>query len=432
MLQRHESWFQHENGVSAAVCSAELAELVGTVEYVAANPGQFFKEKKPAAVVKHGVLGHYIKLFSTMLGSKSAAVWVIDAYAGPGEYAQEVDTPAEPGSPKILCGVANAARNTEVHGVFIEPDADYVAQLRKLVAQEGKPGQHKIYHGTAEKHLGNAVAGAGTAPLLIFLDPFGAGLAFDTLVSCVQGRPKGTITEILLNFNVEAIWRIGGYLTSKHQKLTESDALRVVDDFVGGDWWRKVFLDARGSDGRGSAADAAQAVAGEFNRRMNARLGLRAFTVPIRRRPTQKPIFLLTLYFGNETAAWAFAESASSANERLRKHLKRVDDAVLPTNTLFSLAELQEESDAAFKKREVALEAEWIGIISENIRSLAGVETETRVREHAVAIYGTTLGSAREKHIRAAWDALATQGVVQDRDKSMKRLRDGVIRPREQ
>ena len=395
-----------------------------------ANHDHFFKEKKPAAVVKHGVLGHYVKLFTTLLGSKSPQVWVIDAFAGPGEYEGDDETPAEPGSPKILCDVANSVTNTEVHGVYIEPDPDFVAQLSTLVQANGKAGHHSVLHGEAEQHLKNAVEAAGTSPLLIFLDPFGAAVSMDTLVAAVQGRQKWTRTEILLNFNVEAIWRIGGYLTSTHPGLAESKALTIVDNFVGGDWWRQVFLDSRNAGG--APADAASAVADEFNRRLKKKLGLTAFTVPISRRPGQKPIFLLTLYFTNDAAAWAFAESSSSANAKLREHRKKVADADLPTDTLFSQEMLLDASDADFEKQEKELEAEWITIIAANMEQLLGSSSEIVLKSSVFEIYGTALGQAREKHIRAAWDALAKKGVAADRDKSIKRLRDTVIRRRSQ
>lgn len=395
-----------------------------------ANHGHFFKEKKPAAVVKHGVLGYYVKLFTTLLGSKSQQVWVIDAFAGPGEYEGDDETPAEPGSPKILCDVANSVTNTEVHGVYIEPDQVFVAQLTALVQASGKAGHHTVLHGEAEQHLKVAVETAGTSPLLIFLDPFGTAVSMDTLAAAVQGRPKWTITEILLNFNVEAIWRIGGYLTSKHQGMAESSALTIVDNFVGGDWWRKVFLDTRNAGG--AAADAAAAVADEFNRRLKEKLGLNAFTVPIARRLGQRPIFLLTLYFTNEAASWAFAESSSSANAKLREHRKKVADAELPTDTLLPPDMLQGMADADFEKREKALEAEWVGIITTNIEHLLERTNEVVLKTSVFDVYGTALGQAREKHIRAAWDALASKRTVEKRDTRIKRLRDAVIRRRSQ
>lgn len=395
-----------------------------------ANHDDFFAEKKPAAVVKHGVLGHYVKLFTTLLGSKAQSVWVIDAFAGPGEYESDADTPAEPGSPKILCDIANSVSNTEVHGVYIEENAAFVAQLSQVVAKNGKIGHHTVLRGTAETNLDTAVKLAGNSPVLIFLDPFGAAVSMDTLVGIIKARPKWTITEILLNFNVEAIWRVGGYLTSKDRALAESNALTTVDKFVGGEWWRRVFLDA--CDSGGAAAEAAQAVAEEFNRRLHAQLSLRPFTVPIRRRPGQKPIFLLTLYFKNDAASWAFAESASSANARLRQHRKKLDDAQLPTDTLFPTAMLQEQSDADFDNRERQLETEWVTIISENLLRLLEATPEVALKSAVFDVYGEALGQAREKHIRAAWDMLDTKRVVEPRDKKLKRLRDGVVKRRSQ
>lgn len=91
--------------------------------------GTFFTERKPAAVMKHGILRHYTKVFTTMLGSRVDEVWVIDAYAGPGEYEGDGTTPAAPGSPRIVCDVADSVSNCTVRGYFIEQDPAQAAQL---------------------------------------------------------------------------------------------------------------------------------------------------------------------------------------------------------------------------------------------------------------------------------------------------------------
>lgn len=384
----------------------------------------FFLERKPAAVMKHGILRHYTTVFTTMLGSRAAEVWVIDAYAGPGEYAGDEDTAPAPGSPRIVCDVADAVKNCQVRGYFIEQDPVQAEQLRGLIESVNAGDRHIVRAGAAEEHLQTALANAGAAPVLLFLDPFGVALSFDALVAALTARPRGALTEILLNFNVESVRRIGGYLSN--DKLKNDPVLTRVDNFVGGDWWRAVFLGARAEDERGRAAVAAEAVVEKFNAKMKDRLGLDAIAVPIRRRPETAPLFVLTLYFRNATAAYVFADAASSASRDWREFHKRQKDSTLPGDSLFSMEMLQGMSDELFNEQEATLATEWVTTIKENIRRLLTVSPEVRILDHVREVYGHALGQAREMHLRQAWDALTIEGVTQERDSG--RIRGQVIR----
>lgn len=392
---------------------------------------EFFQERKPAAVVKHGVLRHYFTVFANMLGSRFGEVWFIDAYAGPGEYKCDDDSPAEPGSPRILCEIArDGVPKANVRGFFIEPDATYVAELAELVREHGDPGQHIVRKGTAEQHLQDAVAVAGSSPLFVFLDPFGVALSFDTLVTAIKSRPPRAITEVLLNFNVESVWRIGGYLSSIHPSLRECTALERVDDFVGGDWWRREFLEVRVADEKNRAGVAARAVAKRYQELMHERLGYQPITVPIRRRPNATPIFLLTLFFTNSTAAWVFADAASGANRDLRAFYKNLNDDNIPEDALIPREMLQNLSDQDFERKEGELDKEWVKQIAGNLRKLIDEHDEVPMLQFVFEIYGSTLGLARDRHIRKAWDQLAKEGFAVDRTKGIT-LRKSTIKRRE-
>ncbi len=391
------------------------------------NNNEFFSERKPAAVVKHAVLQHYFSVFASKLGSVAPEVWFIDAFAGPGEYESEDDAPAEPGSPRILCDVAENIKNTRVRGVFIEPNSQYFDQLRLLVTQSATGRQHVVHNGTASTHLLEAVQKTGSSPLLIFLDPFGVGIPLDDLVAALKARPLGAVTEILLNFNVESLWRIGGYLSSADSKLRSSKALQQVDAFVGGDWWRSRFIQTRGAEDRGSASAAAQAIAAEYQSLLKARLGFDALHVPVRRSRSGTPIFLLTLFFKSGQAAWVFADAASSSNRRLRSFYKNRSDSELPQDGLLPFEMLQEISDSQFEAEEKKHETLWVSAIATNIAALLSGTSQIALADHVLKIYGDTLGFAGEKHVRRAWDTLASQGEVLPRDKRLRSLSKAVI-----
>lgn len=385
----------------------------------------FFLERKPAAVMKHGILRHYTTVFTTMLGTRADEVWVIDAYAGPGEYAGDSSTPPAPGSPRIVCDVAESVKNCRVRGYFIEQDPAQANQLQTIVAELDPTGRHTVQTGTAESHLRTALITAGPSPVLLFLDPFGVALSFETLVSALASRPRGALTEILLNFNVESVRRIGGYLSK--DRLKDDPALTRVDAFVGGAWWREVFLASRAEDEQGRAAIAAEAVVAKFNEKVKQRLGLSSIAVPIRRRPGAAPLFVLNLYYRNDAAAAVFADAASGASRDWREFHKRQKDSAQPDDSLFPIEMLQDMSDQLFEEQEKALATEWVAVIKQNILKLLAASTEVRVLSHVQALYGETLGQAREMHLRHAWDTLAKEGYVEKRD-TTGRLRDKTIR----
>jgi hypothetical protein len=52
------------------------------------NQSQFFKEQRPAAVLKHGILHRYLRVFASKTGSTAPGhrVAYLDGYSGPGQY----------------------------------------------------------------------------------------------------------------------------------------------------------------------------------------------------------------------------------------------------------------------------------------------------------------------------------------------------------
>ncbi|SDP98472.1 hypothetical protein [Lentzea jiangxiensis] len=138
------------------------------------------------------------------------------------------------------------------------------------------------------------------------------------------------------------MWRIGGLLTGDETDADaadldavldidwlpvqgEDDTQRVdnpqsvaaslarIDQFLGSEWWREVFSDARtkarGQGERAASARAAQEVAKEYCRRIEADTGYQAFPVPIRREPGQEPLFMMILFYRCPGAPYVFNEA---------------------------------------------------------------------------------------------------------------------------
>lgn len=399
---------------------------------------QFFQTKQAAAVLKHGILARYPTVFATMAGYGRAdgRVVYLDGYAGPGRYEPEGDAAeGEPGSPLIAirtAGTVKAWKRT-LHCVFVERKRMFADNLRDVLAREAEPElSYEVLDGDVQRHVDHVLSVAGSSPLFAFLDPFGTALPYVDLRHKLLERDSTLITEVLLNFNVQMVSRIGGYLTGdeEDEEITgsgRSATLARMDDFLGGPWWQTEFREARLSDDEGSAAHAAMHVVEQFRRKVHDDTGFFTFAVPIRRRPHHHPLFVMLLFYRHSAAPYVFNESASKANEEWRQYLHDIELAELLESlkeqpNLFDLDD--EGSTTRLKEKQAKdaerrLEDEWITLIAENIEhhiETGPLPVEARVGD----LHGTTLGLAREKHLIRAWDRLANEGVVLPRDKKQK------------
>ncbi|MGW4528802.1 three-Cys-motif partner protein TcmP [Amycolatopsis sp. NPDC004378] len=408
----------------------------------------FFQRKQAAAVLKHGVLMRYPPVFATMTGSTSdgGRVVYLDGYAGPGRYEPEGDEAVgAPGSPLLAVRSATtiAKWSRDLHCIFVERKPQYAENLRQVLADEaGADLNYDVLDGDVQDRLEEALEIASQSPLLAFLDPFGTALPYEMMTRQLMGRDSELKTEVLLNLNLEMVWRIGGLITGQEKDSEQttsgnSATLERIDAFLGGDWWRDTFTAARESGEAGSAARAAQTVATEFRRRVLAATGFKSFSVPIRRRPHHPPLFLLILFFRHQAAPYQFNEAASGANTEWREHFRKIDLSedlarrrreeppdLFGEDLIISITE-QEARDI-----EAELENGWVATIASNIRNMLDQTSSLRIEESFADIYGATLGLAREKHLRRAWDQLHDTGFVHRRDTTQK-IRRQTIRRRD-
>ena len=416
------------------ICAAGAA---GQGRAVVAND-EFFQRKQAAAVLKHGVLSRYLTVFASMTGSASAGgrVHFIDGYAGPGRYEPEYgQAVGSAGSPLLASETATRLSSAKWDSALarLSDNRFIAANLSAVLGAEWRGGgSYDVKEGEVESHLEAAVSAAGKDPLLIFLDPFGTALAYDLLVQTLAGRPKGAPTEVLLNFNIDSVRRIGGRLsedlTPGTSKFNSRElTLRRVDGFLSGEWWRQMYLDNYTHGEDGSAGRAATLVADEFRRRLEAATGLKSIVVPVRRRPGHAPLFLLTLFYGHDAAAYQFADVASLANKDWRNYNRQLDlaeeiERFNTAPTLFAVdemiaAEAKKDADAAEKRLHTA----WIDRVAANIREL--MRTRSAVPLAAVAeVYGDAFGVEGRSTFGRLGTALPRRAWSEPRDKRNKRM----------
>ncbi|MEW2086096.1 three-Cys-motif partner protein TcmP [Streptomyces sp. NPDC005283] len=383
------------------VCDDAVPELSGESvgeDHDSSSP--FFVSKKAAAVLKHEILKQYVVPFASKVGryAPDGRVVYLDSYAGPGRY--EDGTPGSPAL--ILESAARVAAFRQLDCYFVERGRKNFRSLAQLVAEAHEQGlaAHAL-QGRAEKHLESVLSRAQGAPLFAFLDPFGLGLSFDALTRQIfgtrtergaTGRPA---TEVLLNFNANAVRRIGGLLTSGKDTPNKPAILSAMDTACGGTWWRDVYLAS--SDNPEAVARITQG----FVERVRTAVGSGAAAIEVRNRAHHQVAYHLVLFSRHRDGLWLFGEAASLAQvEWRRAQLPPSNDEMLwsPADT--------------FDDEEVQRATKWVRTIRSNIENLLKARGSFTVDDHQSEIMAGVLGEAREKHIRAAVKELYKAGTT--------------------
>lgn len=383
--------------------------------------GEFWKERQPAAIFKHRLLTNYLTPWATMVSTRSPhrAVYV-DGYAGSGRYdATGGEACGEPGSPVIAASIAAAVRGVsparDLRCVFVERDPGTAAGLQTLLANEFADRIYwQVVCGDLSKKIGQIMIDSARLPVFMFLDPFGTAMPKQFLVDDVLKRaPTDRSVEVLLNFTIEGVWRIGGQLREGGHPPTIARA----DDFLGGTWWHGTFEAARAkAEKTGSsapAASAAKSVASEYNRKLAAETGYSVLSVPVRRTPTSQPFFQLSLIHRHPVARLLFADAAAQANRTWRRHFWDRDAEIANepapgyVSTLFDAV-----TEEDWKREEDARQREVRERLVGRLRRLVGTNVHVSVSGSLVGIFDEDLGLATESDLRYAWKQLAKEGLV--------------------
>ncbi|MFD3818289.1 three-Cys-motif partner protein TcmP [Streptomyces rubiginosohelvolus] len=384
-----------ERADEAALDSAVL-DLSGETagEEVRDDTSPFFVSKKAAAVLKHAILDKYVVPFASKVGkyAPDGRVVYLDGYAGPGRYDD-----GTPGSPALILESAAAIADfRKLDCYFIEKNRKNFQSLSQLVAEAREQGldAHAL-QGRVERHLDHVLEAAQGAPLFAFLDPFGLGITFEALTERIFGsrRASRQPTEVLLNFNANAVRRIGGLLTSRKNTPGKPATLRALDVACGGDWWREEFVNSAGN------AEAVGRITRGFARRVGRAVGAGSWTVGVRNRANLQVAYNLVHFSRHRDGLWLFGEAASLAQVEWRR-------ACLPPETpgmLFNAGD-------TFEQEEEARRLGWIKRIRANLEDLLHKHGSIVVGDYQAEVLAGVLGEAREKHVRAAIKELFREG----------------------
>jgi len=367
----------------------------------------FFDEKQGAAKLKHGILSRYLPGWVGKVGSASAGhrVAYFDLYAGDGSYES-----GEQGSPLLALDIAQKqAATRQMECYFVERERRSWEKLSAAV--RGSPVIHQVLQGKAEEVLPALLSRTRGSPLFAFCDPFGIGLPFRSLIDLLT-RPgtqgewrKGPPTEVLLNFSRPGIYRNAGHLTSASQhpeyiklrpKLVEN-----VDRCLGGRWWQPIAT-SRDPDWVDQILD------GYVRRLSDCGSGWSCYHIPVADDWDAKPIYHLVFLTQHPDGLWLFNEALSSATEAFYEWAH----------------EGQLRLDTAEDRG-----ARWSRAIADNVREMLPAGSFV-VCQRMRDVFGSTLGLAREKHLRAGLRILHQEGFVHDQPKG--KLEQFTVRPTQQ
>jgi three-Cys-motif partner protein len=382
---------------------------------------EFFRERRAQAVFKHGILTRYPVVFASKTGWKGRPVVFLDGYAGRGEYED-----GTPGSPALLAETATRVDSfRDVTGIYVEKNrADFV-NLKQVLARYDRP-HDQILCGDLSAHLTKILAAVKGAALFAFLDPFGTALDRDQLVQQLLGRPGTAPVEVLLHISISTVARLGGLLRRRRIKGVELSTKdqRTIDHanrFLGGEWWQRHFEPVHDASDQERATEAALRVANEYQAAVCKVTGFMAVSMPIRPKPTLLPKYVLVLFTRHVDGLWYFADAVGKAGrewqgawrtdvakkERAKTDAKNVDqlslfdDDALPPPTPFDPDRYEQDNREA-----------WQRIIADNIQRLLDTRDYFVLATKVDDVYGSVLGAASERHVRAAIKMLHRAGIV--------------------
>jgi three-Cys-motif partner protein len=372
---------------------------------------RYWSEPGLPSVFKHTLLEKYVPQFAGMTGSRTRTKRVVflDGYAGRGRYSD-----GSPASAERILKIAqyqNANAGLSWTCFLVEKEAESAVALAEVVAEYTAQGiAATAHHGAILEVLADVVRTATGCPLFVFLDPCGLGIPYERLVALLRNdrRDVWPPTELLLNFSLEAVRRIGGHVCSDRGSET---TMRRLDEALGGDWWRGEFTD-------GVSDAAVQAAVTRFGEKLADDSGMDIVFVPVRRAPRHKPVYHLLFGTRRQHGLWAFGDSVARATQAWWDTLEEQEIEQDPYR-LFPVSQTQRPSLATVESRAVPEVAHnLVGVLRQHARF--------RVVDHTLEEFGAHYGQVRETVVRDAIKSLHRDGRTSSDGKG-PRIRDLVV-----
>lgn len=359
------------------------------------------EEQHAQSVYKHAILEQYLPRFIAKTGALGTPVALVDGFAGTGRAGAGL------GSAGLMLRAAlKMSKIVDTTLYLVEQDRTRHAQLAALTEEFAMAGvRAHARQNSIEVELDAIIGASSNASLFLFLDPCGALLPFDRLVTTLTGSRsrRWPPTEAVLNLSADLTRRASGQMLAGG--ADQRGALRL-DQVCGDTWWREIAARHAPHRGNGNYRRVAHEIAHEYARRLGERTKMIPIVVPVARLENHQPIYHLVFLTRSEHGVATFADAVGRARPEWL--------AAMPTDPtdddLFSLSgwpllPTQEARKRAIRERETTSTA-----IEENIVGLAQRLHSFRPLEHIPAIYGTTMGIACDTQINLALRTLVAAG----------------------
>ena len=356
---------------------------------------EYWTERNLPSTFKHTLLDKYVPQFAGMTGSRSIEKRVVflDGYAGRGRYEDGTSGSAE----RIMIMAQRQFESVNLAWTcfFVEQDSESAAALSTVVAEYAAGGvDARAHRGNVEDILDEVVGSSSGLPLFLFLDPTGVGLPYGALVRLLteKRREQWPPTEVLLNFSLEAVRRIGGHVRSPHGNET---TMHRLDLALNCDWWRGLFT-------AGVTDEAVQEVVARFTSSLGKDTGMNIVSVPVSRAPTHKPLYHLVFGTRSQHGLWAFGDSVARASQAWWDTLEEVEEEQDP-DTLFSVTQ-------TIRPKLESVEGEAVPAIADNLATILRDKASFKAVDETLRVFGSYYGQVRESTVRQAVKQLHAAG----------------------
>lgn len=367
----------------------------------------FFEQRNPQAVLKHGVLTRYAHYFAGRAGrATKGRVAFIDGYAGEGRYED-----GNPGSPLLLASQASQAEvlGRDVRLAFVEQDDARRERLSKSL-EEHHVVPDQLAGGGFQDVIDDLLSRYQDRAILLFVDPFGLAADKQTLVRILRSSSSKRPIDVLYHFSLLTVARMGraGILDGPAGEWNSAQ----LDSALGCVGWRDDFDMAIGP---GAPTEAAIATAKRFGDSIMMETEMRSTAVPVRQRPDQLPKYLLMLISNDKKAHWDFADVSGNAYMDWLHHCDTEDfKANMRLNERYGVQQLFQDEAPRLEDVAKELQIEANEYLPTHLSCLLKQRAFIRPVDAIEDVYGMMLGRARTTHVRAAIKSLYAAGEVDD------------------
>ncbi|MUL47629.1 three-Cys-motif partner protein TcmP [Mycobacterium sp. CBMA293] len=350
---------------------------------------KYWKDARLPGVLKHNLLKRYLPVFLIRTASVARCAAYFDGFAGRGIYDN-----GQLGSAGQMLDFAVGQKfgsGVPISLHLCEKKRETYLVLDELCDKYRAKGiDVDTSRDDAKNYLRNRLPYFADRPAFIFLDPCGVGIPFDDLVAAANrgGAKHWPPTEVMINFSLEALRRIGGHVTS----ATPSEAtMKNLDVALGGDWWRAYFA-------KGVTDEAVDAVVKDFAQRLLDATKMSLMVVPVRRAPTHKPIYHLIYGTRHPAGMWNFSHATAKAIEDWWAGVSAQQEKQQGPGLFDAAPNIKDVEKAA------------VPVIADNIRRLVEAKGTVRLGDYPVQVFGDYVGQVRDLAARAAVKQLYKEG----------------------